>query len=72
MWNRREMSNSIILYRTIDEILYMVTKMIGLGKLKEVKNYITQMKELWGMLENKSTDEVIKKALQSANIGKIH
>ncbi len=46
--------------------------MIGLGKLKEVKNYITQMKELWGMLENKSTDEVIKKALQSANIGKIH
>ena len=52
---------------TIDELLYMVTEMIGSDNIKDVKGFITQLKEVWRMLENKLPDEVMQIALQSAN-----
>ena len=52
---------------TIDELLYMVVEMIGAEKIDEVEAFIKQLKSIWKMLEDKSSDEVMKIALNNIN-----
>ena len=44
---------------TIDELLYMVTEMIGADKIEEVEAFVNQLKKVWSLLENKTTNEVM-------------
>ena len=51
---------------TIDELLYMVTDMIGADNLEEVEAFVKQLKQVWSLLENKIPNDVLHIALQSA------
>lgn len=53
---------------TIDELLYMVTEMIGAEKLNEVEKFVEQLKKVWNMLENKQPTEVLQMALRPESI----
>lgn len=53
---------------TIDELLYMVTEMIGTDKLEEVEAFVEQLKKVWNLLENKNPSEVMQTAIQSEGI----
>lgn len=53
---------------TIDELLYMVTEMIGTDKLDEVEAFVEQLKNVWGLLEDKKPSEVLKAAIQTDEI----
>lgn len=48
---------------TIDELLYMVTEMVGSDKLEEVEAFITQLKKVWKMLEVQNPNDVLRNAL---------
>lgn len=50
---------------TIDELLYMVTDMIGADNLEEVEAFVKQLKQVWSLLENKIPNDVLHIALQS-------
>lgn len=52
---------------TIDELLYMVTQMIGADKLDEVEKFVAQLKKVWQLLEDKDPNDVMQTALKSAN-----
>ena len=45
----------------------MVVEMIGAEKIDEVEAFIKQLKSIWKMLEDKSSDEVMKIALNNIN-----
>ncbi|NBH28005.1 hypothetical protein D3Z60_20015 [Lachnospiraceae bacterium] len=53
---------------TIDELLYMVTEMIGADKLEEVKAFVKELKEVWNILEDKNPTNVLQVALQHNDI----
>ena len=53
---------------SIDELLYMVTEMIGADKLDEVEKFVEKLKKIWNMLENKAPNDVLQMALQSDDI----
>ena len=53
---------------SIDELLYMVTEMIGSDKLDDVEKFVEQLKKVWNMLENKAPNDVLQMALQSDDI----
>ncbi len=53
---------------TIDELLYMVTDMIGADNLEEVEAFVKQLKQVWSLLENKIPNNVLHIALQSEGI----
>ncbi len=53
---------------TIDELLYMVTDMIGADNLEEVEAFVKQLKQVWSLLENKIPNDVLHIALQSEGI----
>lgn len=53
---------------TFDELLYMVTEMIGADKLDEVEAFVNQLKKVWDMLEDKHPNEVLQAGLQSAKV----
>lgn len=46
---------------TIDELLYMVTEMIGEVQSEEVKAFIKELKEVWKMLEREEADKTLLK-----------
>lgn len=60
------MAKSIVDHKkiTIDELLYMVTQMIGAEKLDEVEAFVTHLKKVWALLEDKDPNEVLKMGLQ--------
>ncbi len=53
---------------TIDELLYMVTEMIGTDKLEEVEAFVNQLKRIWSVLEDKTPNEALQAALQPVNM----
>lgn len=53
---------------TIDELLYMVTEMIGTDRLVEVEAFVKQLKKVWNFLEDKKPSEVLQTAIQSEGI----
>lgn len=50
---------------TIDELLYLVTDMIGADHIKEVKEFIQELKEVWKMLEQVETSKVVQNYLSA-------
>lgn len=57
------MAKSIVDHKklTIDELLYMVTEMIGSEKIDEVKAFIRELKDVWKMLESEDTNDTLLK-----------
>lgn len=45
---------------TIDELLYMVTEMLGETNIEKVEAFIKQLKNVWKMLENSSPQTTLK------------
>lgn len=50
---------------TIDELVYMVTEMIGADKIGEVETFVNQLKKVWKLLEDKTPNEVLRAGLES-------
>ncbi len=44
---------------TIDELLYMVTEMAGAENIEKIEAFIIQLKNIWKMLENTSSTQVM-------------
>lgn len=67
------MSKSIVDHTkiTIDELLYMVTQMIGTDKLDEVEAFVEKLKKIWNLLENKEPNQVLQTAIEYEGIKKI-
>ncbi len=55
---------------TIDELLYMVTDMIGADNLEEVEAFVKQLKQVWSLLENK-IPKLIEKELIENNLSNL-
>lgn len=64
------MAKSIVNYTkiTIDELLYMVTEMIGSDNLDEVEEFVNQLKKVWNLLEDKTLNEVLQAGLRSVKV----
>lgn len=60
------MAKSIVDHHTlsVDELLYLVTSMVGKENLDEVKDFITELKSVWAMLE--SSDKTPQQVLAAA------
>ncbi|MCM1271478.1 MAG: hypothetical protein NC247_12805 [Ruminococcus flavefaciens] len=52
---------------TIDELLYMVTQMIGADQLEKVEAFVSKLKNVWNLLETKAPNEVLQMGLQYVN-----
>lgn len=50
---------------TIDELLYMVTDMVGSDDIKVISEFINTLKEVWRALERKEPNAVLTAALES-------
>lgn len=50
---------------TIDELLYMVTEMLGDTNIEKVESFITQLKNVWKMLENNSPTKVLNEYISN-------
>lgn len=57
------MAKSIVDHKklSIDELLYLVTEMIGADNISEVKAFIKELREIWKMLETEDTDSTLLK-----------
>ncbi len=53
---------------TIDELLYMVAQMIGADKLDEVEAFVTKLKKVWTLLEDKTPNDVLQMGIQHVNL----
>lgn len=50
---------------TIDELVYMVTEMIGSDKIEEAEAFVNQLKKVWKLPEDKNPKEVLQAGLES-------
>lgn len=64
------MSKSIVDHKkmTIDELVYMITEMIGSDKIDEVSNFINKLKEVWTLLEDKTPQQVAENYMSLSTI----
>lgn len=68
------MAKSIVDHKkiTIDELLYMVTEMIGTDKLQGVEAFVEQLKKVWNLLENEEPSKVLQTAIQYESVKNIY
>lgn len=64
------MSKSIVDHKkmTIDELVYMITEMIGTDKIKEVNAFIDELKDVWKKLDEKTPKQVMENYMALSNI----
>ncbi|MFJ7922089.1 hypothetical protein ACIQ6U_20355 [Lysinibacillus fusiformis] len=55
------MAKSIVDHKklSVDELLYLVTEMIGADKISEVKAFIKELRDIWKMLESEDTESIL-------------
>ncbi|GEM_PF-1051869 len=55
------MAKSIVDHKklSVDELLYLVTEMIGADKISEVKAFIKELRDIWKMLETEDTESIL-------------